>query len=61
MRLVSADREWRVDVIELTGTSNHNDGQWLRITHLGWFAGQVRTPAEIEHFVPLADLEEVSR
>jgi hypothetical protein len=61
MRLVSADRVWRVDVIELSCTGNNTDGQWIRISYLNVLAGMVRTPDEVERFVPLASLEEVGK
>jgi hypothetical protein len=48
---------YTVDVIELTGTPDHRDGQWLRVSRYGVHVADVRTPAELEAWFPLAELE----
>jgi hypothetical protein len=48
---------WTVEIVHLTGTSDHSDGERLRVCQYGWFTADVRTMAELERFFPLADLE----
>jgi hypothetical protein len=43
--------------VQLSGTPNHRDGQWLRIKQYGAWTADVRTVAELERWVALADLE----
>src|SRR5215813_575749 len=49
---------WAVEVVQLTGTPNHHDGSWIRLTHHGFFVADVRSPEALESYFPLADLEE---
>jgi hypothetical protein len=37
VRLRSGDGRWRVDLICLTATSDHRDGEWLRVRRDGFF------------------------
>jgi hypothetical protein len=58
MRLTSGDGRWRVDLIRLTATSDHRDGEWLRVQRDGIFVAEVRTLAELAAHVDVADLRE---
>jgi hypothetical protein len=57
VRLKSRDGRWRVDLIRLTATSDHRDGEWLRVHRDGFFT-EVRTVAELATHVDLAELQE---
>jgi hypothetical protein len=48
---------WTVDVVHLSGTPDHRDGEWLRVSLHGFHVANVRTPAELEQWFPLAELE----
>jgi hypothetical protein len=48
---------WAVDVITLSGTPDHRDGEWLRVSFHGFHVADVRTVAELEQWFPLAELE----
>lgn len=58
VRLVSGDGRWRVDLIRLTATSDHRDGEWLRIHCDGYFVAELRTITELAVLVDLAELEQ---
>jgi hypothetical protein len=48
---------WTVEVVHLTGTPDHRDGEWLRVRHHGFCVSDVRSVAELEQWFPLAELE----
>ncbi len=48
---------WTVDVIHLSSTPDHRDGEWLRVGLHGVHVADVRTVAELEQWFPLAELE----
>jgi hypothetical protein len=48
---------WTVEVVRLSGTPDHHDGEWLRLCQYGAWAADVRSPAELEQWFALADLE----
>jgi hypothetical protein len=48
---------WSVEVVKLHTTSDHHDGEWLRIRRFGWWTADVRSPVELAQWFPLADLE----
>lgn len=52
-----APRGFTVEVVQLSCTPNHRDGIWLRIKQYGVWTADVRTLAELERWVALADLE----
>jgi transposase InsO family protein len=58
VRLKSGDGRWRVDLIRHTATSDHRDGEWLRVHRDGFFVAEVRTVAELGDYVDVAELEE---
>jgi hypothetical protein len=58
MRFRSADGQWVVDVINLSLTGNHRDGELLRVARWGWFVAELRSIAQLSKLVDLADLEE---
>jgi len=58
VRLVSRDGRWRIDLIRLIATSDHRDGEWLRIHCDGFFVAEYRTLAELAVLVDLAELEQ---
>jgi hypothetical protein len=47
-----------VEVIYLTGTSGKRDGEWLRVSYLGFHVADVRTLEELASYFPLDSLEE---
>jgi len=49
---------WAVEIVTLSGTPNHRDGAWIRLTHHGIWVTDVRTPGELAEFVNLAELRE---
>jgi hypothetical protein len=48
---------WSVRVVSLTGTPDHHDGDWLRVTYLGSWVADVKTPEELARYFPLDELE----
>jgi hypothetical protein len=48
---------WTVEVVQLSCTPNHCDGEWLRIRYFGFHVADVRSVAELERWVPLASLD----
>lgn len=48
---------WTVEVVRLSGTPNNHDGEWLRVRQFGAWTADVRSPAELEQWFALADLE----
>jgi hypothetical protein len=42
VRWMSSDGNWVVELIKLTATGNGRDGEWLRISHRGFFVGEAR-------------------
>lgn len=48
---------WTVEIVHLTGTPNHHDGQWLRVCQYGSWTADVRTVDELAQYVDLAELE----
>jgi len=57
-RFLSHDRRWRVDVIRLSCTGDHRDGEVFRISHDGYFIAEVKTVAELSRYLDLSALEE---
>jgi rhodanese-related sulfurtransferase len=49
---------WTVDVITLSATPDHRDGEWLRVSFHGVHVADVRTVAELEQWFSLETLEE---
>lgn len=39
---MSSDAKWVVALVQLTATGNGRDGDWLRVTHRGFFIGEAR-------------------
>jgi hypothetical protein len=48
---------WTVEVVQLTGTPDHHDGEWLRISQYGVWTADVRTIGELAEWINLAALE----
>jgi len=48
---------WTVDVIHLSSTPDHRDGEWLRVSLHGSHVADVRSVAELEQWFPVAGLE----
>jgi hypothetical protein len=59
MRFRSIDGEWVVDVIRLSLTGDHSDGERFRVTRYGFFVAEVKTIDELRQYVDPAELEEV--
>jgi hypothetical protein len=58
MRFRTTDGEWVVDVIRLSLTGDHRDGERFRITRHGFFVAEVKTIGELRQHVDPAELEE---
>jgi len=58
MRFRSIDGEWVVDVIRLSLTGDHRDGECFRLTRHGFFVAEARTIGELRQHVDPAELEE---
>jgi hypothetical protein len=39
VRWVSSDGQWVVELVHLTATGNGRDGDWVRVSHRGFFRG----------------------
>jgi hypothetical protein len=48
-----------VDVIRLSCTGNHRDGERLRVSRFGVFVAELPTVEELASLVDLAEMEEV--
>jgi hypothetical protein len=48
---------WSVEVVQLACTPDHHDGSWYRVRQHGAFVADVRTVADLERWLPLAELE----
>jgi hypothetical protein len=48
---------WTVEVVRLSGTPDHRDGEWLRVCQFGHWTADVKNPAELEQWFALSDLE----
>lgn len=66
IKWVSKDGVWSVETISLIGTPNPTrpgdatgDGAWFCVRLNGKLFGHVRTPAEVDAIVPLANLRQV--
>jgi hypothetical protein len=49
---------WTVEVVQLSGTPDRHDGEWLRVRYHGFHVADVRDVADLEQWVRLADLEQ---
>jgi hypothetical protein len=58
VRVRSPDVEWIIDVIRLTLTGTHRDGEWLRVRRWGMHFADLRTVEQLAEVVDLATLEE---
>jgi hypothetical protein len=58
VRVRSPDGEWVIDVINLTLTCNHHDGEWFRVARWGWHIADLRTVEQLAQLLDLATLEE---
>lgn len=48
---------WSVEPVSLTLTPDWHDGQWLRVRYLGYYVADCGSVAELERWIPLAELE----
>jgi hypothetical protein len=48
---------WSVEIVRRTATPDHRDGESFRVCRFGCYVADVRTPAELERYFPLAELE----
>jgi hypothetical protein len=39
---MSSDGKWVVTIVRLSATGNGRDGEWLRVSHRGFFVGEAR-------------------
>ena len=58
VRLRSPDGRWTIDVIRLSLTSDHRDGEWLRVSCDGYFIAECRTLDDVRRHVDLGDFLE---
>jgi hypothetical protein len=58
VRVRSPDGEWIIDVIHLTLTGTHRDGEWLRVRRWGMHFADLPTVEQLAEVVDLATLEE---
>ena len=42
MRWMSSDGKWVITHVHLTAAGNGRDGDWLRVSHHGFFVGEAR-------------------
>lgn len=47
---------WSVEVVRLSSTPDHHDGDWLRVCYFGFYVADVRTPEELARYFPLSEL-----
>lgn len=59
MRWRTRDGRWRVDLIKLSKTGDHRDGERFRVSCDSYFIAEARTVAELSQHVDLAELEEI--
>jgi hypothetical protein len=57
-RYRSQDGLYTVEIVQLSWTPDHHDGQWVRLRHCGFYLADVRTAGDLERYLPLADLLE---
>jgi hypothetical protein len=55
-RYRTSDGSFSVEIVQLTCTPDHHDGEWLRLRHHGYYLVDVRRVSELEDYVSLADL-----
>jgi hypothetical protein len=48
---------WAVEIVHLSVTPNHHDGEWLRVSYCGRWVADVRSVAELAQSLEVADLE----
>ena len=60
--ITTSDGQWTVELVHLTATGNDRDGDWLRVTHRGFYAGEARDWHGVARLgVEVPDLREVLR
>jgi hypothetical protein len=59
MKWVSSDGQWRVDLVRLSLTGTGRDGEWLRVTEYGFYAGEVRARDDLACYLDPDDLRRV--
>ncbi len=58
-RYTNSDGHTVVDVIDLSLTGTGRDGTWFRVKQYGFFAGEVRTRAELVKLIGHAAVNEL--
>jgi hypothetical protein len=58
IRFRSIDGEWVVDVIRLSLTGDHRDGECFRVSRHGFFVAEVKAIDELRQHIDPAELEE---
>lgn len=58
MRWRTRDGRYTVEVVRLSLTGRHRDGDWIRVEQYGCHVVDVRTVDELAEFIDLADLDE---
>src|SRR5262249_35163427 len=55
-RYRTRDGRYTVETVQLTGTPDRHDGEWIRVRFCGFCLADVRTVADLESYVVLAEL-----
>jgi hypothetical protein len=53
------DGRYTVEMVRLTLTGRHEDGDWIRLNEWGYHVVDVRAPEDLAAYVDLVDLEEL--
>jgi hypothetical protein len=61
VRWRTRDGRYTVEVVRLSLTGRHRDGDWIRVEEHGCHVADVRTVDELAEFIDLADLDEALR
>jgi len=59
MRWGSSDGRWVVERIRLSLTGSGRDGEWLRVSEYGYFAGEVRAWSDLAGYLDVDGLQRV--
>lgn len=57
----TSDGCWSVEIVRLTETPNKRDGEWIRLRQYGFYVADLRSVAELERYVALAELQDALR
>src|SRR5690242_4393861 len=55
-RYRTRDGRYTVETVQLTGTPDRHDGEWIRVRYCGFCLVDLRSIADLERYVALTDL-----